>query len=110
MEPDEPLVVRRGDRSLRVERAGDALLLSEVWAGAGLTTREQDVLGWVSRGKTNAQVAEVLWISPGTVRKHLENAYAKLGVRTRTAAVARFAGLIEERASADQPAVASQPS
>jgi DNA-binding CsgD family transcriptional regulator len=38
----------------------------------------------------NAEVAEALWISPGTVRKHLENAYAKLGVRTRTAAVARF--------------------
>jgi DNA-binding CsgD family transcriptional regulator len=33
-------------------------------------------------------VARVLWISPGTVRKHLENAYEKLGVHTRTGAVA----------------------
>jgi hypothetical protein len=30
----------------------------------------------------------LLWISPGTVRKHLENAYDKLGVHTRTGAVA----------------------
>jgi DNA-binding CsgD family transcriptional regulator len=29
-----------------------------------------------------------LWISPGTVRKHLENAYERLGVHTRTGAVA----------------------
>jgi DNA-binding CsgD family transcriptional regulator len=43
---------------------------------------------WVARGYTNDEVARALWISPGTVRKHLENAYAKLGVSTRTAAVA----------------------
>ena len=33
-------------------------------------------------------VARMLWISPGTVRKHLENAYEKLDVHTRTGAVA----------------------
>jgi DNA-binding CsgD family transcriptional regulator len=32
----------------------------------------------------------MLWISPNTVRKHLENAFAKLGVHTRTAAAARL--------------------
>jgi DNA-binding CsgD family transcriptional regulator len=46
----------------------------------------------VERGKTNAEIAEILWLSPNTVRKHLENAYGKLGVRTRTAAVARLRG------------------
>jgi DNA-binding NarL/FixJ family response regulator len=40
-------------------------------------------------GKTNAEIAEILWIAPGTIRKHLENVYEKLGVHTRTAAVAR---------------------
>lgn len=39
-------------------------------------------------GMANAEVAKILWISPGTVRKHLENAHEKLGVHTRTAAVA----------------------
>lgn len=57
-----------------------------------LTPRERDVLEWVERGKTNAEIAEILWLSPNTVRKHLENAYGKLGVRTRTAAVARLRG------------------
>jgi DNA-binding CsgD family transcriptional regulator len=57
-----------------------------------LTAREREILGWVARGKTNPEIARVLWISPGTVRKHLENVYAKLGVHTRTAAAARFLG------------------
>ena len=38
----------------------------------------------------------MLWISPTTVRKHLENVYAKLGVRTRTAPAARFLGTLDE--------------
>ena len=54
---------------------------------AGLTAREREVLDLVGEGMTNAQVARLLWIAPGTVRRHLENAYAKLGVHTRTAAV-----------------------
>jgi DNA-binding CsgD family transcriptional regulator len=33
-----------------------------------------------------------MWISPGTVRKHLENVYEKLGVHSRTAAVATLNG------------------
>ena len=57
-----------------------------------LTRREREILEWVERGKTNAEIAEILWLSPSTVRKHLENAYGKLGVRTRTAAVARLRG------------------
>jgi DNA-binding CsgD family transcriptional regulator len=61
-------------------------------ASLPLTRREREVLEWVGRGKTNAEIAEILWLSPGTVRKHLENAYGKLGVRTRTAAVARLHG------------------
>ncbi|HEY9457862.1 MAG TPA: helix-turn-helix transcriptional regulator, partial [Gaiella sp.] len=52
-----------------------------------LTPREQEVLGLVAEGLTNAEIASRLWISAGTVRRHLENAYAKLGVHTRTAAV-----------------------
>jgi DNA-binding CsgD family transcriptional regulator len=52
----------------------------------GLTPREAEVLGWVARGRTNTEIAHVLFISPLTVRKHLENIFEKLGVRTRTAA------------------------
>ena len=56
--------------------------------GGRLTPREREVLELVAEGRTNAEVARVLWVSPGTVRKHLENAYDKLGVHTRTGAVA----------------------
>ena len=54
----------------------------------GLTPREAEVLGWVARGWTNPEIATALFISPQTVRKHLENIFEKLGVGTRTAAAA----------------------
>jgi DNA-binding CsgD family transcriptional regulator len=53
-----------------------------------LTKREREVLDWVARGKTNAEIASILWIAPGTVRKHLDNVYAKLDVSNRAEAVA----------------------
>jgi DNA-binding NarL/FixJ family response regulator len=53
-----------------------------------LTSREAEILELVPAGLTNAAIAERLWISPGTVKKHLDNIYAKLGVANRTAAVA----------------------
>lgn len=55
-----------------------------------LTAREAEILELVAAGLTNAAIAERLWVSPGTVKKHLENVYAKLGVANRTAAVARM--------------------
>jgi DNA-binding CsgD family transcriptional regulator len=64
----------------------DVLLLEER-RPLGLTAREREVLALVAQGHRNAQVAAALWISPATVGKHLENAHAKLGVTTRTAAV-----------------------
>ena len=53
----------------------------------GLSAREVEVLGVVADGLTNRQVAERLHLSPHTVARHLSNVFAKLGVRTRTAAV-----------------------
>lgn len=52
----------------------------------GLTYREEDVLYWVSQGKTNGEVARILDIAPGTVKIHLERIYQKLGVENRTSA------------------------
>ena len=56
---------------------------------AHLTPREAQVMQWVSCGKTDADVAGLLAISPRTVHKHREHIYVKLGVETRTAAVMR---------------------
>ena len=55
----------------------------------GLTLREGEVMRWLSSGKTDAETAALLAISPRTVQKHLEHIYVKLGVETRTAAVMR---------------------
>ena len=54
----------------------------------GLTKREVEVLFRIAGGATNREVAEQLFISEKTVGRHLANIYAKLGVSTRTAAVA----------------------
>lgn len=54
----------------------------------GLTKREGEVLSWLSKGKTNRDIAQILNLSPRTVDKHLEQIYAKLGVENRTAAAA----------------------
>lgn len=54
----------------------------------GLTNREGEVLSWLSKGKTNRDIAQILGLSPRTVDKHLEQIYAKLGVENRTAAAA----------------------
>jgi DNA-binding CsgD family transcriptional regulator len=65
-------------------------------AAYGLTKRELEVLRLVSLGSSNGEVATELWISPLTVRTHLEHAFAKLGVHTRAEAVALagpFSGL-----------------
>jgi YD repeat-containing protein len=53
-----------------------------------LTPREAEVVALVVRGRTNRQVARALSISPHTVRKHLENAYAAVGIHSRAQAVA----------------------
>jgi DNA-binding CsgD family transcriptional regulator len=58
-----------------------------------LTDREAEVLGLVAEGRTNGEIATALSISPGTVKKHLDHIYEKLGVRSRTEAVVKSLGL-----------------
>lgn len=63
--------------------------LPEPCSASCLTRREGLVMRWLACGKTNAEIAALLSISPRTVQKHLEHVYVKLGVETRTAAVMR---------------------
>jgi DNA-binding CsgD family transcriptional regulator len=55
--------------------------------------REAEVFQRVMEGATNATIARDLYISPGTVKKHLENVYRKLGARNRATAVATVVDL-----------------
>lgn len=52
----------------------------------GLTRREAEVLLWLSRGKTNRDIADILSLSARTVNKHLEQVFHKMGVDNRTSA------------------------
>ncbi len=73
---------------LRLAKDSSADTPIEFSSELGLTTREGEVLSWLSRGKTNRDIAQILGLSPRTVDKHLEQIYAKLGVENRTAAAA----------------------
>lgn len=122
-----PVIVPGGDRSLvarlvpgRGADEPDALLLEaraeplgvEQVRALGLTRRQAEVLRLVALGSSTEQVAAALAISTATVRKHLEHVYDRLGVTSRTAAVATaWAGaevaggeLDEEPATAAAPA------
>jgi DNA-binding response OmpR family regulator/DNA-binding CsgD family transcriptional regulator len=54
----------------------------------GLTEREAEVLLWISRGKANREISEILGISPRTVNKHLEQIFEKMGIENRASAAA----------------------
>lgn len=73
---------------LRLAKDSSANMPAEFSSELGLTTREGEVLSWLSKGKTNRDIAQILGLSPRTVDKHLEQIYAKLGVENRTAAAA----------------------
>ena len=73
----------------QLRRAGGETCLG---APLPLTQRESQILELVAQGLTNAAIAQRLWISPGTVKKHLDNVYEKLDVSSRAAATARLIG------------------
>jgi LuxR family transcriptional regulator, maltose regulon positive regulatory protein len=54
-----------------------------------LSERELEVLALIAAGKSNRRIATELFVSVGTVKTHLNNAYRKLGAHSRTQAVAR---------------------
>jgi DNA-binding response OmpR family regulator len=79
--PDELLF-----RLTELSTTADELQLQQTLS---LTSRESEVLLWISRGKANREIGEILAISPRTVNKHLEQIFVKLGVENRASAAAR---------------------
>ncbi len=77
------------EQMLLIQKSTEEWDLASLKNSFGLTAREAEILMWVSRGKTNKEVGLILDTSPRTVNKHLEHIFEKLGVPTRTAAVAK---------------------
>jgi DNA-binding response OmpR family regulator len=65
---------------------------SELWPKlVQLNDREVETLTWVARGKTSAEIAQILGLTKRTVDFHIDNARTKLGAATRTQAVIKAA-------------------
>ena len=62
----------------------------KIFQPSGLTPREVELFPCLTRGKTTAEIGLILGIRPGTVTKHLDHIYTKLGVNSRIAAVVWF--------------------
>lgn len=77
------------DQSGVTEQVSDPLCL-----GLGLTPRQCEVIRLLMRGNGTRTIAQSIGCSEATVRKHLENLYRRLGVQTRTAAIAYILGKI----------------
>jgi len=52
-----------------------------------LTRREREILSLMAKGKINKEIAALLYISPETVKKHVQNIYVKLGVHNKIEAL-----------------------
>ena len=65
----------------------------------GLTPRAAEVLLWVAQGKTNSDIATILGIAESTVKKHVLEIFATLGVETRTAASLRALEVLSSNAA-----------
>ena len=84
-------VVQKGEVAVPRELVS-GLLAQEEEAAAELlplTPRQEEILGLVAEGLTNAQIAGELYLSEFTIKQHLRAAYKTLGVKNRTQAVRR---------------------
>jgi DNA-binding CsgD family transcriptional regulator len=102
--PRRPMVIKRAGKRLVVRFVVDdledhhLLILEEQYIALsaeslklslGLTDREAEILLGIAQGKTNKAIAEELYVSPLTVKTHLQRFYRKLGVESRAEALSR---------------------
>lgn len=64
-------------------QGGEKTDLTKLLKSYGLTKRELEIAGLIAEGKSNAEIAEKLYISETTVKKHVSNIFEKLGISRR---------------------------
>lgn len=69
------------------QRSRSAIGLDWPGRGEGLSDRESEILALITQGKSNAEVAEVTFLSPNTVKSYIRSIYRKINVSSRTQAV-----------------------
>ncbi|MEP1384574.1 MAG: response regulator transcription factor [Paraglaciecola sp.] len=97
--PFEIVYARQQDEKhlLKVTEAKVATTPLDLQKHLPLTKRESEVLYWVSYGKTNWEISQILNMSPRTANKHLEQIFKKLGVDNRTSAAAISIRILETK-------------
>ncbi len=78
-----------GEESAKEEPAGETAARLAADLPTPLSDREVEVLKLIADGKSNATIADTLYISVSTVKTHINNLYSKLDVESRTQALAR---------------------
>jgi DNA-binding NarL/FixJ family response regulator len=71
----------------RPPRARSAVGLDWPGRGEGLSDRESEILALITQGKSNADVAELTYLSPNTIKSYIRTIYRKIGVASHTQAV-----------------------
>lgn len=89
-----PCIFTTFSRMLAEERhSGNALCNPAINMVKPLRPREIEILEWIREGKSNNEIAQILALSPHTVKNHIQKIIKKLGVNTRGQAVMRAIGL-----------------
>ena len=89
---DESLLTIEQADPAEIERAR----IDKLQQRFNLTLREAEVLYWLSLGKSNRDIADILGMSYRTVDKHLEHIYTKIGVESRSSATAASARVLAD--------------
>jgi DNA-binding CsgD family transcriptional regulator len=107
--PSSTFIVEQSGRQLNIRlicrEANSVCLLLEQCLGIpasdrrfrALTKRQTEVLSWVARGKTNAEIGQIMSLRTRTIGKYLERIFPKLGVENRTAAASFALGTNGDR-------------
>jgi DNA-binding CsgD family transcriptional regulator len=111
--PSDPSLISRNSEEIIIDKEVDGVrylllrLPKPARVAVSLSPREQEIVRMVAKGHPNKIIADVLSISSWTVGTHLRRIFARLGVGSRAAMVAR---LLEERRAWEQLQTRDSPS